>query len=602
MDIRLVNGSYKSITEFEWLNIPMFAVVTGPNGSGKTQMLELIARSVGLSFQSEGMEYQRAGIYQLPPFQANVELSPSLSSQDVVFLRSGWPAVTGSANLQSVLEQVNQAWNWKSQKNSYPRWDRLWSVIEEKVGKPCDEITEDEFRRALPPNFPLLSDRELLQNGIPILFISYLHRIDLLQRKGRTQEEIEAELAPLPWNVLDGILASANLPYRIATPMLPTPQPYQMMEITYTLALEDRATGQRIGPSDLSSGEKVMFMVALWFFSFSQRPEDRTLNDIQRLLLLDEPDAHLHPALTRTFLQVIFSELVEKHGVRIIMTTHSASTAALAPDSSLFMMCRQTPRIRQATSKWEALGQLTAGFLTIGSESKCVFVEDEVDREFYTTLQTLLMEPRAGLPALDTSRSILFVRASIGHVGKGQGTPSGGRKNVEKWVEMIPSTQIAGIIDRDDGNPKKPRIYVLGRHSLESYLLDPLFIFAVLLENKKAPSVPGVTLSVHDARRLLTQDRGSLQAVVDVMLAEMRSLLPTPSAAVDRLPVQYYNGPDLCLERWFMESSAKTLLEPLKIRFGLPWLNNHHELTMRYHVMEIVPSDLVEILRAIQAA
>ena len=163
-----------------------------------------------------------------------------------------------------------------------------------------------------------------------------------------------------------------------------------------------------------------MFMVALWFFSFSQRPEGRILNDTQRLLLLDEPDAHLHPALTRTFLQVMLSELVEKHGVRIIMSTHSASTAALAPDSSLFMMCRQTPRIRQATSRWEALGQLTAGFLTIGSELKCVFVEDEVDREFYRPFKHYLWNQEPDCPLLiRLGPSCLFVRVLDMQVGQG---------------------------------------------------------------------------------------------------------------------------------------------------------------------------------------
>jgi ABC-type branched-subunit amino acid transport system ATPase component len=44
MDIRLLSGFYKSLTEFEWLNVPMFAVVTGPNGSGKTQIFNKVKR------------------------------------------------------------------------------------------------------------------------------------------------------------------------------------------------------------------------------------------------------------------------------------------------------------------------------------------------------------------------------------------------------------------------------------------------------------------------------------------------------------------------------------------------------------------------------
>lgn len=41
MDIRLVDGKYKSISALIWQNIPSLAVITGANGSGKTQLLEL---------------------------------------------------------------------------------------------------------------------------------------------------------------------------------------------------------------------------------------------------------------------------------------------------------------------------------------------------------------------------------------------------------------------------------------------------------------------------------------------------------------------------------------------------------------------------------
>ncbi len=37
-----ITGPYKSITNFEWSNIPPFAVITGPNGVGKSQLLKLI--------------------------------------------------------------------------------------------------------------------------------------------------------------------------------------------------------------------------------------------------------------------------------------------------------------------------------------------------------------------------------------------------------------------------------------------------------------------------------------------------------------------------------------------------------------------------------
>ncbi|MBE9597754.1 hypothetical protein [Pedobacter sp. MC2016-24] len=41
-----LQGRFKSLTSFEWDNIPQFVVITGPNGSGKTQLIELIYESI----------------------------------------------------------------------------------------------------------------------------------------------------------------------------------------------------------------------------------------------------------------------------------------------------------------------------------------------------------------------------------------------------------------------------------------------------------------------------------------------------------------------------------------------------------------------------
>jgi hypothetical protein len=69
------------------------------------------------------------------------------------------------------------------------------------------------------------------------------------------------------------------------------------------------------------------------------------------------------------------------------------------------------------------------------------------------------MEPSAEPPALDASRPNLFVSADRTHTGGGKGTPSGGKENAVKWVKEILSTQIAGIIDRDDGNAEGERVH-----------------------------------------------------------------------------------------------------------------------------------------------
>mgnify|MGYP003507029760 FL=1 len=45
MEIKF-EGKYKSITSFNWTEIPKFVVITGPNGTGKSQLLDLIYNTV----------------------------------------------------------------------------------------------------------------------------------------------------------------------------------------------------------------------------------------------------------------------------------------------------------------------------------------------------------------------------------------------------------------------------------------------------------------------------------------------------------------------------------------------------------------------------
>ena len=47
MRLELNKGFYKSIMPFVWDNIPDFVVMTGQNGTGKTQLLELINHHLG---------------------------------------------------------------------------------------------------------------------------------------------------------------------------------------------------------------------------------------------------------------------------------------------------------------------------------------------------------------------------------------------------------------------------------------------------------------------------------------------------------------------------------------------------------------------------
>lgn len=81
-------------------------------------------------------------------------------------------------------------------------------------------------------------------------------------------------------------------------------------------------------------------------------------------------DAHLHPSMTVQFLDVISEVLVRKHGVRVIMTTHSPSTVALAPEGAIFQMERGGAEILPVADRAAIISILTAGLVTVSRATR----------------------------------------------------------------------------------------------------------------------------------------------------------------------------------------------------------------------------------------
>ncbi|MBM9539067.1 ATP-binding protein, partial [Desulfobulbus alkaliphilus] len=82
------------------------------------------------------------------------------------------------------------------------------------------------------------------------------------------------------------------------------------------------------------------------------------------MMLFDEIDAPLHPSMSRNVIHTITNTLVDGFGIKVIATTHSPSTVALAPEGSVHVMNPGRPGVH-ASSKAEALNILTVGVPTI---------------------------------------------------------------------------------------------------------------------------------------------------------------------------------------------------------------------------------------------
>ena len=250
------------------------------------------------------------------------------------------------------------------------------------------------------------------------------------------------------------------------------------------------------------------------------------------------------------------------------------------------------PRIRSVTNKWEAVARLTSGLVTVGTHTKAVFVEGKADAAFFRSVQAILTRGVTSEVDFDVGRSLNFIAASDGKAG-------GGKNMVIASVANIETTQVAGIVDRDEDAAPDGRLHTGSRRHLESYLLDPLFVYALLLDENVA-NRPDFASGVdhRNSRSMSSLEQATLQRIADGMVSIYGELLPPGSA--ERSDVRYLGGMVVSLPQWALQCDMKKLIEPLRQKLGVRW--DQEFLIRKYEVLGIVPIDLAEMLVRIQRA
>jgi hypothetical protein len=334
--------------------------------------------------------------------------------------------------------------------------------LERLLGVPSLRgLIQDEFVDRLPDDFAFMLEDVDVTAGLAHVFLAYRLLFAAGEEKVR-RGDFGCAWSSTMGDVLNQALQAAGFLYRIVSPI------GTKLIDNYQLLFEAEATQQPLQPLDLSSGEKVILKLVLWLYNSKQHGR------FPRLFLLDEPDAHLHPSMTRQFMDVIKEVLVERYNVRVIMSTHSPSTVALAPDNSIFEMSRGDRQIRPSPSKEETIGLLTAGLVVVSQNTHYVIVEDDADVKFFSAVRDVLSDygPSKDLMALRPTPSLVFLPAAL---GEGRNRISGGCSTVKQWTEKFDTPPLnqffRGVIDRDAGNTSAYHVEVLGRYSIENYML-----------------------------------------------------------------------------------------------------------------------------------
>lgn len=471
-----INKAHKSIPAGVSFELPTFSVITGKNGSGKSHLLEAMANSQ-ISTVSDGKN-NLAKVLLIGFGGLNPQIDEACDPQQITQNTKNWwgqieqyqrnliNVRNNGEQISGPIEHVLSRWGHNPQ---------LFSIINsvtQKTGKTFEQLSEDDIYFNL--NISQANSGTLFASQLALIFKTYHVRYTknkfkkFLNQENNTNiptlsdEEFSRVYGPKPWVLVNEILAKAGLTYEVVNPeAIDT-------ESTYRLRLVDRDTGTEISANDLSTGEKVLMSLALAIYNTQEssgKPD---------VLILDEPDAPLHPQYSRLLIETLRDIVVSKAGVQVVITTHSPSTVAMCPDNSLFEISRDTKK-PEMVSISRGLEVLTDGIphLKISTDDRRqIFVESKLDVIYFQRLHQIISRFST------IGYTPIFLEP---HSGTSNCTDV---QSIANRLHDSGSDLVRGIIDWDGKNIDKHPIYVLGggnRYAIENYVLDPLFLGLALV-------------------------------------------------------------------------------------------------------------------------
>ena len=580
MDIKF-NGKYKAVTSFEINDLPSLTIITGRNGVGKTQLLELLN-----------------GQYYAQDANKNVEFTPKIKNK--ILLKSHFQL--SSIEPISFLKLQDIFFNSPNNTNSYskPHIDKLkikfgkqniWGSNNKTNDLNCllDKFSYQDFFNNYKndinePNF-----------GLEVLFFIYycqytLKKLDYLDKDiSINNEKIFNDLGAAPWDIVNEFLDLINSPYKINNPIK---ELGNNLMGQYIPAFIDLDRGIKLTKlSDLSSGENIMISLAFWLYAA------RNQNIFPDLILLDEPDAHLHPEFIKQFLNIL-QNICTKYNSHIIMTTHSPVTVALAPKNSVYeMQKKDNPRIVQSQSILSSINMLCSGLLVFQPNKKYIITEDEIDSKVYNAIYKILSRNNL----LKIEPKLEFLPISNKYI-----KTTGGKDKVIEFVSKIQDINkdngiiVKGLLDADDKNLSinNENISYINRYSIENYLLDPINVFASVL---RTYNIEGVDISYGEEGNIKLLDANKLQLIVNNICSNIKNILPEEIKNSNTIKsIKYINGKEINCPDWIFNMKGHDLM--LFCQKAFPCVNKliySDNLLNSLKRTEMIPEEFIQIFNNI---
>lgn len=607
MNLRFVK-QHKSIKDFPSVTIPNFTVITGKNGSGKTHLLEAIKngsvevtgfpRAEGAILQFDwtnfaaqvsdnaspeqiyqqresaiqgALQQQTQQAKQLADYFLGQRISGHAQIADPSWLANATPDEIASILL--VCTRRSQSFDESAAakfsaaflkhrdvvvanfKNALKQFGDLGSMLETQAEKNSTSILTVK-ETVLRESFPLTWNAS---NTLQVEFASWFsawhaaneyNKVNEYYHTQRgevgrhylTDEEFRIKYGNEPWDIANSVLQNAGFRHRFSKPTTligNLAQPFK-------LRLIDPDDGTQLKTGELSSGEKILLAITLMLY---QSTGNLSLVNLPKLILLDEVDAPLHPSFTRSLIETLADKFVSDLNVAVIMTTHSPSTVALAPEPSVYEMVRK-PRNLHKTTVSAATQILSAGFVSVTPSDVVVITESSADPEYFQPVYSTLVQ--RGL--LNTDPPLSFLAASKpGDDGSG-----GGSSQVRNWAPKLHDLgleRFRGLIDRDGTNQPDSIISVLHRYSIENYLFDPLTLTAYLI-HRLIPDPFGVVLAdLTQIREFMSSDASAVEPLVQKLCDWLASQTAVPDIGSSTpVPCDYLGFAGIQIPDWWLKT------------------------------------------------
>lgn len=400
--------------DFEWKNIPRFAVITGENGSGKSALLQGIknGKFVINNHQSLQAAIEFFSSFSLNGSGYNSSFVKEINHEDI--LLSKYTLEVDNTNVNNVFNRMlfearqysylatifsitfkdfilkNFSLFDKKQQEFLNRWRNGLNLDSYHKHFERNGMSEEKFYLSTHDEikqwFSSLEDKNFTsrktifdERALTSIFGDYYIR------RNNKREDIEDSYPNIASDKRDRLVEKEIG----ANPLVKINQLLKQVYSKYTLSIRrDNANqpkiickdseGISVPLNELSTGEQIIISLYMW--QYDKNP----LHSM--ILLLDEPDAHLNPKMAEMLIDVLKNTIVKKFDCQVIMTTHSLSTVAQCDEGELFYMeCGKISEIK----KLDCMEKLSGGVLieemknileTIIESSKIVFVEGESDK------------------------------------------------------------------------------------------------------------------------------------------------------------------------------------------------------------------------------